>query len=930
MHNPQPNHRGFGTAADPADDPTAGVAHNATDGTGTPGTGTAHAEPPASESPERLTRPLIRLAKASGVATSYIDQLGTYVEIADDVLVDVLAALGVDASSSEAIGRELDAIAAREAAQVLPSKTIVVTVEETGGAGTDNANTNDVDTNTDGTDIADGSARTIPCMPAQATDEATAPKPRTPDRATACASARRLTPSVIRLHCPDGFPDGFPEGAEPSVTITLEDGSVLHGDAADLMPDFNSADLLLTLPAELPIGYHTLRVDLPACPSSAPASNTNRGPKRVGGDDGESTADEHAAGDCARKATNATNAAQATTTNTAWAATEHMAETATLIVAPKRIPLPEALAQHPRWGWMTQLYSVRSAESWGVGDYGDLRRLAADAAERSGADFMLINPAHAGAPVPPLEPSPYLPQSRRFLNVTYIRPQDIPEYAHAADGASDDSSAAGDVTPANSPSPANSSAPAGTSHNSLRARVRELHALVSPRNGDPDPLNLNASWQAKREALRLIFESPRSPEREAAFEAFKRQSGSDLDAFAAWCVAFEVWGAPWETDSWFLHTNRDSPEVKALVEEHHDLFEFNRWLQWIADEQLTAAQRAAKRAGMAVGLMLDMAVGVHALGVDAWWNPERFAGRGVTVGCPPDFYNQQGQDWGQPPFHPQYLEETGYRVYRDMVHAMFAHAGAVRIDHILGLFRLWWIPRGKGARGGAYVAYDHEAMLAVLAVEATRAHGVVVGEDLGTVPDYVRTILAEHGVFGTDVEWFSRVDDSPNAGDPYKPPTEYRRQALASVTTHDLPPTAGYLEFEHVRLHERLHLLDGPVEEFAASAWAERRAMLDRLVEGGWLAAATADAAQRDMPLHEQEVVEAMHAMLTATPSLLLQAALVDGTGQHASVNQPGTSDQYPNWRIPLTDGEGRVVTTDEVFSTPRVLSLAAVMNRQG
>ena len=249
----------------------------------------------------------------------------------------------------------------------------------------------------------------------------------------------------------------------------------------------------------------------------------------------------------------------------------------------------------------------------------------------------------------------------------------------------------------------------------------------------------------------------------------------------------------------------------------------------------------------------------------------------------------------------------------------------MRIDHVLGLFRLWWIPRGKGAKGGAYVMYDHEAMLAVLAIEATRANGIVIGEDLGTVPDYVRRILADHGVLGTDVAWFARVDDSPNAGDPYKPPTAYRRQALASVTTHDLPPTAGYLEFEHVRLREQLHLLDEPVETFAASALAERQAMLDMLVAGGWLDAAAA----ADVPGHVQHIVEAMHAMLADTPSVLRQAALVDGTGQHRTVNQPGTSDQYPNWRIPLLDANDHVVHTDEVFDNPRVLALARVMRER-
>ena len=217
--------------------------------------------------------------------------------------------------------------------------------------------------------------------------------------------------------------------------------------------------------------------------------------------------------------------------------------------------------------------------------------------------------------------------------------------------------------------------------------------------------------------------------------------------------------------------------------------------------------------------------------------------------------------------------------------------------------------------------YNYEAMLGVLAIEATRVGGMVIGEDLGTVPDYVRQVLGEHGVLGTEVEWFARVDYSPNAGDPYMPPSDYRRQAFASVTTHDLPPTAGYLNYEHVELRKKLHLLDDP-EAFRKSAEAEQHAMLDRLVESGYI---TPDVAA-DVPAHEQQIVEAMHAMLCDTPSLLLQAALVDGVGEHRSQNQPGTSSEYSNWRVPLADANQHVILTPDVFDSPRVQSLSKIM----
>nr|WP_304316010.1 4-alpha-glucanotransferase [Bifidobacterium catenulatum] len=716
------------------------------------------AETQQTESAERIARPLIQLAKLNGISTSYIDQLGTYVEIRDEVLVSVLAALGVDASSDEAIATSYE-LTKQRIADTLVEPTIVKFIGK----------------------------------------ESTTP---------------------IRA-----------KGHDVTLRLLLEDGTQYEGNLCMYLTPQADGSLTFTLPDDIPAGYHTLRV--------------NAGPLH-----GE----------------------------------------ARLICAPARVPLPPAIAEKQRWGWMAQMYSIRSAESWGVGDYGDLKLLLTDAAEKSHADFMLINPIHATAPVDPLEPSPYLPESRRFMNVTYIRPQDIEEYAGLDEEA--------------------------------KAEVERLHAEVAPDNDNADELDINSAWWHKRQALQLVFKVPRSAERQAAFEAFKEAAGPDLRAFAAWSVAFQVWGAPWES-TWFAETNRDSPEVAELIRDHADMVDFECWLQWIAAEQVTAAQTAARESGMALGLMQDMAVGVHSLGADVWWNPERFAVGSVTVGCPPDFYNQQGQDWGQPPFNPNYLAKTGYGVYREMVHNMFSHAGAVRIDHVLGLFRLWWIPQGEGARGGAYVTYDYEAMIAILTIEASRVNGLVVGEDLGTVPDYVRTVLAEHGLLGCMVEWFARVDDSPNAGDPYADPADYRKYALASVTTHDLPPTAGYLQFEHVRLREQLHLLTGPVEEFQASATAERQAMLDRLVESELITPEIA----ADVDNHIQEIVEAMHKMLLHSPSVLLQAALVDGVGETRSQNQPGTSSEYRNWRVPLAGPDHKVVHTDEVFDLPRVKSLSAIMN---
>ena len=314
---------------------------------------------------------------------------------------------------------------------------------------------------------------------------------------------------------------------------------------------------------------------------------------------------------------------------------------------------------------------------------------------------------------------------------------------------------------------------------------------------------------------------------------------------------------------------------------------------------------------MRIGVMHDLAVGVHPEGADAWSLPDVLA-RGIGVGAPPDMYNQQGQNWSQPPWRPDALARAGYLPYRDMLRTVLRHAGAIRIDHIIGLFRLWWIPEGAGAGDGAYVTYDHDALVGILCLEAARAGAVVIGEDLGNVEPWVRDYLSDRGVLGTSVMWFEQRDGRP------LPPEKYRRLALATVTTHDLPPTAGYLADEHVAIRERLGLLTEPVAVVRRQAEAERESFLDLLDDRGLL---SEDPSER-------EVVEAMHRLMMRTPSVLVGVALVDAVGERRAQNQPGTSDEYPNWRVPLADGAGHLVTVDELFDNPRLQSLVAALRR--
>ncbi|WP_138444764.1 4-alpha-glucanotransferase [Sinomonas susongensis] len=552
-----------------------------------------------------------------------------------------------------------------------------------------------------------------------------------------------------------------------------------------------------------------------------------------------------------------------------------------LIVTPARLATTVQLQDRRRWGLMAQLYSVRSSRSWGIGDFADLDDLAAISGAE-GASFVLVNPLHAAEPKPPVEDSPYLPATRRFFNPLYLRIEDIPEYGYLESAA--------------------------------REEVERLAARLHAANRVADLLDRTTAFDAKLAALRLVFAVPRSPSRELQYERFRAELGRGLDDFALWCALAET--LPPSSPDWAAASSPSSPRADELREEHADRIEFHRWLQWLCDEQLERAQRSAKQSGMEIGIVHDLAVGVKLDGADAWMLSDVLA-KGVTVGAPPDVFNQQGQNWNQPPWHPSRLAAAGYAPYRDMLRTILRHAGGIRVDHILGLFRLWWIPEGRGPEEGTYVYYDHEALIGILALEAQRAGAIVVGEDLGVFEPWVRDYLAERVVFGTSILWFERDDDGPLE------PERYRRACLTSVNTHDLPPTAGYLAGEHVTLRESLGLLRRPVEEERAADAAEQESVLERVRERGLLPAvgnqgAAASVAGDDV----QRTVEALYAFTALTPSALLGVALVDAVGERRTQNQPGTDTEYPNWRIPLAGPDGEAILLDELPRNERFTSL--------
>ncbi|MGI5454879.1 4-alpha-glucanotransferase [Streptomyces sp. CA-249302] len=556
-----------------------------------------------------------------------------------------------------------------------------------------------------------------------------------------------------------------------------------------------------------------------------------------------------------------------------------------LVVAPARLPTPTARS----YGLLVQLYSLLSGRSWGMGDLGDLSELTAWAGRALGAGFVQVNPLHAAVPGAPTDPSPYRPSSRRFPDPVHLRVEDVPEYAYVRE-------------------PEKVRALLERADR-LRESVLEKGALI----------DRDAVWELKREALELIREVPLGPGRRAAYVDFLAEAGEALEDHATWYALAEVHGSDWSRWPEPLRDPRSAETARARGE-LMDRVDFHCRLAWLTDAQLTDAQRVAREAGMPVGIVHDLAVGVHPDGADAWAQQEYFAA-GMSVGAPPDAFNARGQDWGLPPWRPDRLAASGYEPYRRLLRALFRYAGALRIDHVMGLFRLWWVPQGHPPTEGTYVRYDAEAMLAILVLEAARAGAVVIGEDLGTVEPGVREKLRERGVLGTSVLWFER--DWDGDGRPL-PPESWRADCLATATTHDLPPTAARLTGEHVELRDRLGLLTRPLAEERAEAAADT---------GEWLAVLTrlgllhGTGGAHGTPSEEAEI-QAVHRFLLRTPSRMLGIWLPDTVGDRRPQNLPGTWDQYPNWRLPIADAEGRPVTLEELARSPRLHALLEVLRR--
>ncbi|WP_104526056.1 4-alpha-glucanotransferase [Blastococcus atacamensis] len=482
-----------------------------------------------------------------------------------------------------------------------------------------------------------------------------------------------------------------------------------------------------------------------------------------------------------------------------------------LIVSPGRCWLPEDRA----WGWAVQLYATRSRDSWGIGDLGDLRAVRRMAADQ-GAGFVLINPLHAVAPIEQQEASPYLPATRRFRNPIYLRVDEVPG-----------------------------------------ADKVDLEQDAGRALSDGPLIDRDAVWARKREVLMRIFFAHGGGE---AFARWREEQGQTLQDWATWAAITEEHGADWHT--WPEELRRPgSSAVSAYQEQHGAVVAFHAWLQWALDLQFTAATGD-------MTVIQDLPIGFAGGGADAWAWQEVLAD-GVSVGAPPDAFNSQGQDWGSPPLIPWRLRDADYEPFIQSIRATMAGAGGLRVDHVMGLFRLWWVPVDGSAADGAYVRYPAEDLLNIVALESHRAQALVVGEDLGTVEEGVREAMAEHGVLSYRLLWFE--DDAPS---------EWPAEAMAAITTHDLPTVAGL--WTEADVDEQREHGTGTDEELERG----RNSLLEHLP--GLSDDATVE-----------EAVERAHELLAQAPSLLLSATLDDAVGEQRRPNMPGANDR-PNWSLPL------------------------------
>ena len=547
------------------------------------------------------------------------------------------------------------------------------------------------------------------------------------------------------------------------------------------------------------------------------------------------------------------------------------------------------------WGVSLQLYAVKSDRNWGMGDFTDLRGLAAALAE-AGADFLGINPMHALYPSNPEHASPYSPASRAFINYLYIDVEAVPEYQRCV------------------------IAREKVASDYFQARLDSLRAASH--------VDYSGVAFLKLVALRHLYddfvatELENDTERSAAFLDFVEQGGAALEQL---CLFYALYAdnrkasrhGGWR--SWPAElADPESEAVATFAEAHEDTIRFYMYLQWLADEQLRDAQQAALDAGMRTGLYRDLAVGIDANGADMWRNQALYCA-GASVGAPPDAIALQGQDWGLPPMDPLVMKQEAYETFITDLRDNMRHCGALRLDHVMQLMRLWWTPAGWPSSEGAYVLYPLRDLLGIVALESHRSQCRIIGEDLGVVPVEIREALPREKIWSYKVMLFEK-----DKGGLMRRPDDYAVRAMATLTTHDLPTLPGYWRGADLLLREKLGLFPG--NEVKEQAWRERiddrQLIVDTLKRENLYPEHLPDEANKidDLPI---ELLLAMEQFLAGSASRMVSVQIEDWMGVVDPVNVPGTSGEYPNWRRRLPE------SFEHLIEDGRLERHAAILDRE-
>jgi (1->4)-alpha-D-glucan 1-alpha-D-glucosylmutase len=565
-----------------------------------------------------------------------------------------------------------------------------------------------------------------------------------------------------------------------------------------------------------------------------------------------------------------------------------------VVIAPRACYVAPALQQGERWwGCTIQLYALRSSRNWGIGDFGDLRRLC-DAAAHQGASFIGLSPMHALFPHNPASASPYSPSSRKALNPIYVDVQTLVDLGGCEEAVQKVQS------------------------DGFQERLRALR--------DAEMVDYAGVAGAKDEVLRILWrhferhELDKDRSRGAHFLAYMREREHTIGRHALFEALQEhlhaqdpnVWGWPAWPEA---YRDPHGPAVRAFAHEHPSDVRYRFWLQWLAETQLEGCQRYARTRGMGIGLYCDLAVGVNGGGAETWVEHDMFA-HGMHAGAPPDPLAPTGQDWGLPPWSPQRLKHARLQPFIDTLRANMRHSGALRLDHVMALMRLFW----TGPDGGTYVEYPLEDLMGVLALESQRHQCMVIGEDLGNVAPRMREHMREGNLLSYKPLLFEREEDGG-----FRRPSQWQPKALAVVSTHDLPTLRGFWLGEDIQLAEKLQLYpDAAAHEQQVIARAQDRARLLLALQREDLLPPGTSVQPTSLPDATQGLVDAVYAYLARTPCWLVGVQLEDVTGQLLQVNVPGTTeDRFPNWRRKLP------VTVDGLGSDPRWASLAAVLRAE-